>query len=87
MSRRLSISISTQLIAFGIRTESPGWTSALEAARNDPLREEPSLPAGRAIEQVDDAGRWSKIRQGGYSAGKARRIIPQIIEKVETRAS
>ena len=24
---------------------------------------------------------WSKIRQGGHSAGKARRIIPQIIEK------
>jgi len=50
-------------------------------------RFKPSLPAGRSVEQVHGRGRWSKIRQGGYSAGKARRIIPQIIEKIETRAS
>src|SRR5690348_11062433 len=32
-------------------------------------------------------GRWAKIRQGGDSAGKVRRVIPRIIEKIETRAS
>jgi len=40
-------------------------------------------PTGRSAAHVHHAGRWSKIRRGSYSAGKARRIPPQLIQKVE----
>jgi hypothetical protein len=59
----------------------------LEAARNDPSPKEPSLPAGRSVQRVQGAGAGSKISTGDYSDGKASRIIPQIIEKIETCAS
>ena len=37
--------------------------------------------------EVHDAGVGRRFDRAGHSAGKARRTIPQIVEKIETRAS